>query len=219
MKFFSVDGGLYKFMSRLWDMIKLNFLWMLFSLPIVTIGAATVAAYSVTLKMVDEAEGYVGRQFIKGFKENWKQGIPLGLLGLLALYVVYLDFELFNKVENNPIIFLIAGIVSAFVFAMAFIYAFPLSARYENTLPETLKNSARIATRYFLRTLALAAVLAVEIFIGLFNTTTLFFAILIGPACLMLTISGFAIYFFREIEREPGSVREKEKDGTEEESK
>ncbi len=219
MKFFSVDGGLYKFMSRLWDMIKLNFLWMLFSLPIVTIGAATVAAYSVTLKMVDEAEGYVGRQFIKGFKENWKQGIPLGLLGLLALYVVYLDFELFNKVENNPIIFLIAGIVSAFVFAMAFIYAFPLSARYENTLPETLKNSARIATRYFLRTLALAAVLAVEIFIGLFNTTTLFFAILIGPACLMLTVSGFAIYFFREIEREPGSVREKEKDGTEEESK
>ena len=219
MKFFSVDGGLYKFMSRLWDMIKLNFLWMLFSLPIVTIGAATVAAYSVTLKMVDEAEGYVGRQFIKGFKENWKQGIPLGLLGLLALYVVYLDFELFNKVENNPIIFLIAGIVSAFVFAMAFIYAFPLSARNENTLPETLKNSARIATRYFLRTLALAAVLAVEIFIGLFNTTTLFFAILIGPACLMLTVSGFAIYFFREIEREPGSVREKEKDGTEEESK
>ncbi len=216
MKFFSVDGGLYKFMSRLWDMIKLNFLWMLFSLPVFTIGAATVAAYSVTLKMVDESEGYVGRQFIKAFRDNWKQGIPLGLLGLLAAYVVYLDFELFNKVENNPILFLIAGIVSAFVFAMAFIYAFPLSARYENTLPETLRNSARIATRYFLRTLALAAVLAVEIFIGLFNTTTLFFAILIGPACLMLTVSGFAIYFFREIEREPGSVREKETEEDEE---
>ena len=216
MKFFSVDGGLYKFMSRLWDMIKLNFLWMLFSLPVFTIGAATVAAYSVTLKMVDESEGYVGRQFIKAFRDNWKQGIPLGLLGLLAAYVVYLDFELFNKVENHPILFLIAGIVSAFVFAMAFIYAFPLSARYENTLPETLRNSARIATRYFLRTLALAAVLAVEIFIGLFNTTTLFFAILIGPACLMLTVSGFAIYFFREIEREPGSVREKETEEDEE---
>ena len=216
MKFFSVDGGLYKFMSRLWDMIKLNFLWMLFSLPVFTIGAATVAAYSGTLKMGDEAEGYVGRQFIKAFRDNWKQGIPLGLLGLLAAYVVYLDFELFNKVENNPILFLIAGIVSAFVFAMAFIYAFPLSARYENTLPETLRNSARIATRYFLRTLALAAVLAVEIFIGLFNTTTLFFAILIGPACLMLTVSGFAIYFFREIEREPGSVREKETEEDEE---
>lgn len=210
MKFFSVDGPLYRFISRLWDMMKLNFLWLLFSLPIITIGAATVAAYSVTLKMVDESEGYVGRQFMKAFKENWKQGIPLGLLGLLALYVIYLDFEFFNKLENNPMIFLIAGIVAVFVFGMAFIYAFPLSARYENTLLETLKNSARIATRYLVRTLLLVAVLAVEIFIGLFNTTTLFFAILIGPACLMLTVSGFAIYFFREIEREPGSVREKE---------
>lgn len=210
MKFFSVDGALYRFISRLWDMMKLNFLWLLFSLPIITVGAATVAAYSVTLKMVDETEGYVGRQFVKAFKENWKQGIPLGLLGLLALYVIYLDFEFFNKLEDNPIIFLIAGIVAVFIFGMAFIYAFPLSARYENTLSETLKNSARIATRYFVRTLFLAAVLAVEVFVGLFNTTTIFFAIMIGPACLMLTVSGFAIYFFREIEREPGSVREKE---------
>ena len=215
MKFFSVDGGLYKFISRLWDMIKLNFLWLLFSLPIITIGASTVAAYSVTLKMVDESDGYVGRQFIKAFKENWKQGIPLGLLGILALYVVYLDFELFNKLDNNPMMFLIAGIVAAFIFGMAFIYAFPLSARYENTLLETLKNSARIATRYFVRTLFLAAVLAVEVFIGLFNSTTLFFAILIGPACLMLTVSGFAINFFRQIEREPGAVKEKEKEESE----
>lgn len=215
MKFFSVDGGLYKFISRLWDMIKLNFLWLLFSLPIITIGASTVAAYSVTLKMVDESEGYVGRQFIKAFKENWKQGIPLGLLGILALYVVYLDFELFNKLDNNPMMFLIAGIVAAFIFGMAFIYAFPLSARYENTLLETLKNSARIATRYFVRTLFLAAVLAVEVFIGLFNSTTLFFAILIGPVCLMLTVSGFAINFFRQIEREPGAVKEKEKEESE----
>lgn len=217
MKFFSVDGGLYKFISRLWDMIKLNFLWLLFSLPIFTIGAATVAAYSVTLKMVDESEGYVGRQFLKAFKENWKQGIPLGMLGLLGTYVIYLDFELFNKLEGNPMMFLIAGIVAIFVFGMAFIYAFPLSARYENTLSETLKNSARIATRYFVRTLSLVAILALEIVIGIFNTTTLFFAILIGPACLMLTVSGFAIYFFREIEREPGSVRENEKEEEKEE--
>lgn len=196
-------------------MIKLNFLWLLFSLPIITIGASTVAAYSVTLKMVDESEGYVARQFVKAFKENWKQGIPMGLLGILALYVIYLDFELFNKLENNPMMFLIAGIVAAFIFGMAFIYAFPLSARYENTLLETLKNSARIATRYFVRTLLLVGVLAVEVFIGIFNTTTLFFAILIGPACLMLTVSGFAVYCFRRIEQEPGSVREKEKEESE----
>lgn len=212
MKFFSVDGGLYKFISRLWDVIKLNFLWLLFSLPIVTMGAATVAAYSVTLKMVDDAEGYVARQFVKAFKENLKQGIPLGLIFLFCSYVVYLDFELFQKVEGNPIYLLAFGIVAAFIFIMAFIYAFPLSARYENTLIGTIKNSVNIATRYFLRTLALVAVLAVEVVIFLFNSTTMFFGILIGPVCIMFTISGFAMHFFREIEKEPGAVTQTEEE-------
>lgn len=206
MKFFSVDGALYKFISRLWDMVKLNFLWLLFSLPIVTFGAATVAAYSVTLKMVDEQEGYVGRQFIKAFKANLKQGIPLGLLALLCTYAVYLDFEMFEKLENNPMVFLIVGIVAIFIFGMAFIYAFPLSARYENTLIGTLKNSVKIATRYFVRTLFLVVILVVEVLLFVFNTTTLFFGILIGPACIMLTISGCVLRFFKEIEKEPGAV-------------
>ena len=160
MKFFSTDSPLYRFLARLWDMIKLNFLWLVFSLPVVTMGAATVAAYSVTLKMVDEREGYVGRQFIKAFKENWKQGIPLGLIFLAAVYAAYLDFEFFNKLPDNPIIFLIAGIVTIFFIVMIFIW----------------------------------------------NHTTLLFGILIGPACFMLTVSGFAMYCFRQIEKEPGAV-------------
>ncbi|MDE5678840.1 MAG: DUF624 domain-containing protein [Lachnospiraceae bacterium] len=212
MKFFSVDGALYKFLTRLWDMIKLNFMWLLFSLPIVTVGAATVAAYTVTLKMVDEQEGYVARQFVRAFKENWRQGIPMGLLALFCSYAVYLDFELQRVTEGNSTMFLIFGIIAAFVFGMSFIYAFPLSARYENTLIGTLKNSVNIATRYFLRTLLLVAVLAVEVIIFIFNYTTLLIGALIGPACIMLTISGFALHFFKEIEKEPGAVQEKETD-------
>lgn len=212
MKFFSVDGALYKFLTRLWDMIKLNFMWLLFSLPIVTVGAATVAAYTVTLKMVDEQEGYVARQFVKAFKENWRQGIPMGLLALVCSYAVYLDFELQRVTEGDSTMFLIFGIVAAFVFGMSFIYAFPLSARYENTLIGTLKNSVNIATRYFLRTLLLVAVLAVEVIIFIFNYTTMLIGVLIGPACIMLTISGFALHFFKEIEKEPGAVQEKESD-------
>lgn len=210
MKFFSVDGALYKFLSRLWDMVKLNFMWLLFSLPIVTVGAATVAAYSVTLKMVDEQEGYVARQFVKAFKENWRQGIPMGLLALFCSYAVYLDFELQHVAEGDSTMFLIFGIVAAFVFGMSFIYAFPLSARYENTLIGTLKNSVNIATRYFVRTLLLVVILAVEVVVFIFNYMTLFFGLLIGPACIMLTISGFALHFFKEIEKEPGAVRGKD---------
>ncbi len=200
MDFFSVDGPLYKFLSTLWDVIKLNFLWLLFSLPIVTIGASTVAAFSVTNKMSEETEGYVGRQFVQAFKENWKQGVPLGLFCLLCAYVLYLDFEIYRVTESMLV--LVAGIISAVYFVSAFIYAFPLIARYDNTVLQTLKNSIRITMSYFPRTIALVAVLAFEIVMFLFNTTTLFFLLLIGPVCIIYTISGFAMYVFRQIEKD-----------------
>ena len=38
MKFFSVDSPLYRFLSRVLDILKLNFLWILGSLPVFTIG-------------------------------------------------------------------------------------------------------------------------------------------------------------------------------------
>lgn len=209
MGFFSVDGKFYRFMQRLTDLLKINFLWLICSLPVVTFGAATIAAYSVTLKMADETEGYVARQFLKAFRANLKNGVLMGILFLFCGYVVWLDFSLFNQFPDNPMIFLIAGIIAAFIFVLAFLYAFPLQARYENTLVHTLKNSIDISIRYFLRTLSLILLIAVEIAIMSWNSTTMFIGILIGPAAIMLTVSGYAGYFFKQIEKEPGSVIEK----------
>lgn len=201
MKLFSVDGPLYNFFSRLLDMIKLNFLWLLFSLPVVTIGASTAAAFAITLKMVDEREGYIAKQFWTAFKANLKQGIPAGLLNLFFIYALYLDFQLFHAVEGNPIYFLILGIVGSVMCFGYFIYSYALMARYDNTLLRTLKNSMEISVKYFGRTIMIAVVLAVELFVFLFNTTTIFLGLLIGPAVLFLTISGPAMYIFRDIER------------------
>ena len=63
MKFFSVDSPLYRFLSKLLDVIRLNFLWILFSIPLVTIGASTVAALSVALKMADDRRVISGGVF------------------------------------------------------------------------------------------------------------------------------------------------------------
>ena len=201
MKLFSIDGPLYNFFSRLLDMIKLNILWFLFSLPVVTIGASTAAAFSITLKMVDEREGYIVKQFWNAFKANLKQGIPTGLLNLFFVYALYLDFQLFHAVEGNPIYFLILGIVGSVMCFGYFIYAYALIARYDNTLLKTLKNSMDISVKYFGRTVMIAVVIAVEIIVFIFNTTTMFLGLLIGPAVVFLTISGPAMYIFRDIER------------------
>ena len=159
------------------------------------------AAFSITLKMVDEREGYIAKQFWTAFKANVKQGIPAGLLNLFFVYALYLDFQLFHAVEGNPIYFLILGIVGSVMCFCYFIYAYALMARYENTLLKTLKNSMDISVKYFGRTVMVAVVVAIEIIVFIFNTTTMFLGLLIGPAAIFLTISGPALYIFRDIER------------------
>ena len=214
MKFFSVDSPLYRFLSRLWDILQVNFYWLICSLPIITLGASTAAAFKVCLKMVDDEEGYIGREFFRGLKENWKQGTVLEILTLLCIYVVYLDVQIFEAAEDNPIIFLIIAMVSGFIFFLCLIYAYPLIARYRNGLFATLKNSYTLSRKFFGRTVMLCVVLAVEIFVWFFNLKTLFVGLFIGPACMIFTIAGVSLRIFQQIEKEPTTtvIREEEQE-------
>lgn len=206
MKIFSPGGIIYKLMQGLWNFVKLNFLWMLFSLPIVTFGGATIAAFDVCMKLHGGEEGYVGRDFLESFKKNFKVGIPYGLLFLLCCYVVWLDFSLFEQIEGNPMILLVMGMIAAFVFLLSFLFAFALQARYENTLIRTLKNSVDISVRYFVRTLTLIVAIALQVALFSWNAVTLLIGFLIGPICIIYTIASYARIFFKQIEQEPGAV-------------
>lgn len=193
-------------MQRLWDIVKLNLLWLLFSLPIVTVGCSTIAAFSVTLKMSEDREGNVGRDFLKAFKENWKQGIPMSFIGIICFFSVYYDFQLYNAITENALPFLLIGVFATYIFTLSLIYAFPLLARYDNTVLNCLKNSFRLGMRYFGRTLMLVFVVALEIVIIAWNYTTMFVGLLMGPACIIFTISGVAMHIFRDMEKIPGTT-------------
>ena len=208
--FFSTDSKLYRFMSRLTDVLKLNFMWLLFSIPIVTIGISTIAAYTVALKMAENREGYIARDFLEAFTSNWKQGLAMTFINAICIWALWLDYQVFNAVEENSIVFLIIGIISAYVFVFSLLYVYPLLARYENTVFNSLKNSFRIGMKYFLRSLLLIIILAFEIAVMFWNTTTFILIILIGPAFTILTVSSFAMIIFRDLEKIPGTVAEKE---------
>ncbi|MBD5140072.1 MAG: YesL family protein [Ruminococcus sp.] len=215
--FFSTDSKLYRFMSKLTDLFKLNFLWLVFSLPIVTLGISTTAAYTVALKMAEGQEGYIGGEFLKAFKANWKQGLVMSFITIICVWAVYLDFQIFRAAEENAYVFLIVGIVAAYVLGFSLLYAYPLLARYENTVINTLKNSFRISMKYFLRSLLLVLLIAFEIAVMFWNLATLILIVIVGPAFVMLTVSSFAMIIFRELEKVPGTVAEPvsaETDGT-----
>ena len=75
------------FMHALYDLTILNWLWLLCSLPIVTIGPATAAVYAVTLKMARDEESGIVKPFFKAFREGFPQALILSLLVGVLLVV------------------------------------------------------------------------------------------------------------------------------------
>ena len=80
MKLFNYDSPFWSFMSRLADLIILNLLWIVFCIPVVTIGASTTAMYRVTLNMVRGEGSGVVRMFWDAFRLNLKQAVLIFLI-------------------------------------------------------------------------------------------------------------------------------------------
>ena len=190
MALFSPESKLYKGISFVGNMLLLNLFWVLFSLPIITVGASTLALYSTFFKIMEGTEGYLFKDFWKGFKSNWKQGTILWLITLAAGYGFYLDFQILKTDPGIPVI--VASIVAFVFICFSLLYAYPLSARYENKFYMHIKNSFLLSTRYLGKTFFLILILAFEIGLFIWNQHTLIFLVVIGPAVLVYTIAGTA---------------------------
>ena len=92
---FNYDNPIWRFMGKFCDILILNVLWIVLSIPIVTIGASTTAVYYVTLKLVRDEEGPTIRSFFKSFKENFKQSTAIWLILLAAGALTGFDLYFF----------------------------------------------------------------------------------------------------------------------------
>ena len=204
---FNVEGRFYQFMVQFKDLLILNFMWVLFSIPIITAGASTTAACAVAMKMYRNEEGYIARMFVKEFKRNLKKGTIAWLIMLFVMYVIYLDNQIIKAMENPPIFLFIASIAAVVLLVVCFLYTFALLARYENSVWNSMKNSYQLILRYFGRTIFMVLVLGILYVVLTFSRTMLYFMIVIGPGMLIYTYGAFAIQLFEKIEKEhPDSI-------------
>lgn len=143
------------------DMVLLHVMWLLFTLPVVTIGPATVAAHYVAMKIVrDEGRGVI-REFWKSFKQNFRQGLILGFLFLFVGAFLGLDFYLcIEKMEaSNTFKFamLVALCILTILYLFEFIYIWAVQAKFSNTIKQTLINAFFIAMSHMRETSVMLA--------------------------------------------------------------
>lgn len=205
MGFFNINSPFFQFINRLLDVLVLNILWLICCVPIFTIGASTCAAYSVTLKMVDDEEGYVARMFFAAFKENFKQGTCMWCITAPCLYALYIEWQLVLKSDDANAILIIGVIFSTALVLALNLYAYPLIARYKNSLKNMIKNSFGICLQYFGRSVFIVALVAFEIMLIMWNNVTVLVGILIGPEIIIYTISGIAKRIFKELDAAYGN--------------
>lgn len=143
MNFNLFDNPIVNGIGRIADFVVLNLLWVLCSIPIITIGASTTALYTVMLKIVKNEEGYLVKGFFKAFRDNFKQSTVIWLVFLALGIVLLVDFSALRLMSAN-----VAGIMQILLMLMGAllisgsVYAFGLQARFVNTVKNTMKNAA-----------------------------------------------------------------------------
>jgi uncharacterized membrane protein YesL len=187
-KLFDLDSPVMTFLSKMADLIILNFVTIICCLPVITIGASVTAMHYVSLKIVRNEECYIVRAFFKSFKQNFKQATIMWLIMLAFIVIYILDFCVlrFSTVvlpDWVRILLLAVGVVAAF----ATKHAFPLLAKFENTIGKTFKNSLLVGVMILPKTVLMLVMSVVPLAIAIYFPAAM-------PVVIMFGVSGPALF-------------------------
>lgn len=159
---FNYDNPVWRFIGKLGDLILLNILWMVCSIPVFTIGASTTAVYYVTLKLARDEDSSTIKSFFRSFRENFKQATIIWLILMAFGLVLAFDFWFFytgriniGDTARNILTAIFGGFLMIYLFIMT--YVFPLQARFYNPVKRTLFNAFFMSIRHLFQTIGIVA--------------------------------------------------------------
>lgn len=169
--FFNPENPIFRFTGRVLDLLVLSTLWVICSLPIITIGPASAALYYSCVKCLRYKEGGAYRSFFAAFRLNLKTGIGATLVLLVLAAVLdagYLFFTMAAGTGQQFWVILRGAYLTLLLLPMAVLTcAFPLLSRFTCTVGGVLSSSLRLAFRHLPRLLAAAVVNTACIFLTL----------------------------------------------------
>ena len=202
---FSGDNPVINFLTVVCDIVILHFLWIITSLPIITIGASTTALYYTCMKCIRYGEGSIAKRYFKSFKENLKQSTVLWLIVLVAGGICGFDlyFSIINHIKSLTLVFTV--MTCAYLFIV--FYVFPLQAQFDNKIKVTIRNAFLLAIKYFPWTLLLIAGTGAFLFLCYANIYVMGASMFIGIGlhaylCSFVYVHVFKNYLPEEIEKD-----------------
>lgn len=171
MQIFNPDSKFSQFIYSVMDYVKLGLVFLLFSIPGITAGAAAAGVMTVGMRIERKEAPTIFRPFWQAFKENFKQGTVLTVLFMAVFGFLAADWYVLMQMEQTLLIRLICAIifVLALLAADLMMWVFPTLARFELTNRQIIHNAViHMFARFPQTLLALAAAVGGFILAALF---------------------------------------------------
>ena len=188
MSFFVIDSPVMRFLGRVGDILLRNIVFVVTSIPVITIGTALSALYTVAMKLVRGEDPAIIKEYLKAYKRNFKPATICWLFMAVIGVLLFVDFRLvavFSGTAYTVMRLLLAMILG--IWLLTFLYLFPYIARFENTILNSIKNALFLSVAHIPSTLMMLGVAIGLLIITLFTSKTF----VIGT--ILWTFFGFAI--------------------------
>jgi len=151
-----IDSKLYGLVEKFANLLILNALWLICSLPILTIGPATSAMLSVVRQWKLHEDTSSVRNFFHYFKENFRYSFIIGLFFLGYSVILFFNLFYLNQDQSGiKIIMLIPLLVITFFILCLSAYIFPIISHYKLSFKKTIHNAFFMSIYYFPTTILL----------------------------------------------------------------
>ncbi len=208
MQIFNPDSKFSQFIYSVMDYVKLGLIFLLFSIPGFTAGAAAAAVMTVGMRIERKEAPTIFRPFWQAFKDNFKQGTVLTVLFMAVFGFLAADWYVLMQMEQTLLIRLICAIifVLALLAAELMMWVFPTLARFILTNRQIIHNAViHMFARFPQTLLALAAAVGGFILAALFPQVLPLVTFFI-PAFVVWYMSRTCVKRFRKFD---GSAEEK----------
>lgn len=180
-KIFDVDNPVFRAIGTFGNIVVLNLLWLVCSLPVITMGASTTALIYACMKL-HRREGYIWNNFFHSFRENFKQATALFLIFLFAGVMLGADLILGNQMKTDfGRLLQAAACVVAVPYFITLLYVFAVQSRFVNSVKKTVRYAFFVALRNILDTIQMALIVILLVWLNttivLFNYLTLVFGV------------------------------------------
>lgn len=137
-KIFNLDGPLFALFQKIADLFLLNIAFIICSIPIITIGPATCALYSMTMEMIRKEHNSLFLGFFSRFKKYFLRSFIIELIFAAIIAFLGFDYIIFKNM-NNPLQYII--LITGVYVILALMYVFCIIPVFENGIKNALRNA------------------------------------------------------------------------------